>query len=82
MKELKEVKRIANDHDANEAREMFPNPQEFAKHFSYRKGSKQIAFTKVDVIARQWRKLRSRPRFWDREEELDEMMEIEDINDD
>ena len=56
------------------AKILYPNPQEFIKHFSYRKGSKTMIFKKVAHITRQLRKIGD-SRYWDYSKEEDEEME-------
>ena len=72
MKQLKEIKQVADGHDVEEARNRFADSEAFTEAFSYRKGNKRIPLKKVDVIARKYRKMIGKPRFWDPVDEDDE----------
>jgi hypothetical protein len=79
LKALKKFKKITDISDAEEARELYDD-EEFAKHFSYRKGKKMVLMKDPIRIARQYRKLKNAPRFWDYvEEEEKEEEEEEDL---
>jgi hypothetical protein len=76
---LRDNKKIVDTNDAAMAREKYSSHDEFAQHFSYRKGSKKVVLSSVAEIARRYRKLEGHPRFWDFDEDKDE--EIEGDND-
>ena len=75
---LRLLKRQVDANDAELASKEFCNPVEFMKHFSYRKGGKLFPLKDLRHIARLYRKLKGKPRFWDFEEDVeDDLNEIE-----
>ena len=75
---LRPLKRQVDANDAELATKEFCNPVEFMKHFSYRKGGKLFPLKDFRHIARLYRKLKGKPRFWDFEEDAEEdLNEIE-----
>ena len=80
LKALKQQRQNADIDDAAQARIQYDNAETFAEHFSYRKGNKQISLTNIASIARQFRKINNRPRYWDliakEEEELEEIDQL------
>ena len=77
LKALKQQRQNADKEDAMQARSQYGNAKMFTEHFSYRKGNRQISFTSTASIARQFRKINNKPRYWDliaaeEEEELEE----------
>jgi len=75
---LRLLKRQVNANDTELASKEFYNPVEFMKHFSYRKGGKLFPLKDLRHIARLYRKLKGKPRFWDFEEDVEEdLNEIE-----
>jgi hypothetical protein len=68
LKELKKFKKFTDIGDAEEAKETY-SKEEFEKNFSYRKGKKTVLMTNPFHVARQFRKLKETPRFWDYPEE-------------
>ena len=81
LKALRQQRRNADVEDAAQARVQYDDAKTFAEHFSYRKGNKQISLTSTASIARQFRKMNDRPRYWDliAKEEEEELEEIDQL---
>lgn len=81
LKALRQQRQNADVEDAAKARIQYNTAETFAKHFSYRKGNRQILLTSTTTIARQFRKMNNRPRYWDliAEEEEEESEEIDQL---
>jgi hypothetical protein len=71
LKALKQFKKDTDHWDTQRAKEEYADPEVYAVHFSYRKGTKLMLFKNEVHIARKFRKLEGNPRFWDYEEEED-----------
>jgi hypothetical protein len=69
---LRNNKKIVDADDTAMAKERYSSHDEFAQHFSYRKGSKKVVLSSVAEIARRYRKLDGHPRFWDFDEDKDD----------
>jgi hypothetical protein len=76
---LRSLKKRVDTTDAEQTKSEFSDPQEFMKHFSYRKGGKRFSLKDVGHIARLYRKLKGYPRFWDFEEEVEEETLINEL---
>ena len=63
LKALRKQRHNADVEDAALARIQYNTKEAFAKHFSYRKGNKQISFTSTTSIIQQFRKMNNRPRY-------------------
>jgi hypothetical protein len=62
---LKTTKKVVDEADVDRARLQYPDPQEFAQLFSYRKGNKKLPLRKPAAIARKLREIEGHPQFWD-----------------
>ena len=63
LKALRMNKKDIDLADVAMAKRKYNDAETFAKHFSYRKGNKQILFKSSAHIARQFRRLEKAPRF-------------------
>lgn len=62
---LRQQKRNVDAADMDRARDRYGFGDEFAKHFSYRKGKKLLPLKNPAHIARRLRKMEGNPQFWD-----------------
>jgi hypothetical protein len=69
---LKLTKKMTDEADVARAKDKYKSPQEFAEHFSYRKGSKSVVLKKPAHIARKFRELEGSPAFWDYVDDAEE----------
>jgi hypothetical protein len=69
---LRDLKSREDASDAAAAHREYADPDEFVKWFSYRKGARKYPLKNIATIARLYRKLKGRPRFWDFEEEQED----------
>ena len=69
---LKVTTRVTDDAGVERARSKYRSAKEFAKHFSYRKGSKTLVLKKGATIARKLREIEEAPAFWDYADEIGE----------
>jgi len=67
-------KKNADTESVAEAKHIYGyDTEEFKKLFSYRKGNKLIPYKNEASIARQYRKMENKPRYWDHfDEEIEE----------
>ena len=72
---LKNMKKEVDIWDMERANALYKDPEAFAEHFSYRKGNKLVPFKSTSHIARQFRKMEGKPRFWDYADEEEECVE-------
>ena len=79
LKALRQQRNNEDVEDAEQARVRYNDAETFAEHFSYRKDNRKIPLTSTASIARQFRKMNNRSRYWDliAEDEEEELEEID-----
>jgi len=68
LKALKRLKQLVDEADTLKAKIAYDG-DEWNAHFSYRKGSKLVPLKAEAQIARRFRAMKDRPKFWDYVEE-------------
>ncbi len=72
ISKLRSLKKEGDKEDVGKARNLYPDPAEFSRIFSYRKGSKDVPLKQHAQIARKYRQITEEVRFWNFEDEKDE----------